>query len=68
MPIFGGVSFTMIAISIGICMIYTRVPLIVSYEWAEQEIVYLFYQLLKLLFLSDDPSPRTKITKITKMA
>ena len=49
-------------------MIYTRVPLIVSYEWAEQEIVYLFYQLLKLLFLSDDPSPRTKITKITKMA
>ena len=33
-------------------------------EWAEQENVYLFYQLLQLLFLSDDPSPRTKITKM----
>ena len=58
----------MIAISIGICMIYTKSTIDSIIEWAEQENVYLFYQLLQLLFLSDDPSPRTKITKITKMA
>lgn len=54
----------MIAISIGICMIYTKSTIDSIIEWAEQENVYLFYQLLQLLFLSDDPSPRTKITKM----